>query len=160
MCIRDSGDSWRMRERTERASVHSQYLHCPWMDFAKIWNPAISDNQMNSVRSVWETVVTCMLGLKFATTMKAIQTCPLISLRNSCQVQIHVIYHNNSPLCYIYLTIHQTVVWDAMLNVLRVITSYLVRKTQHTDRTNQAMCAELEIIRLLKGNIWVIKGYL
>ena len=26
--------------RTESASVHSQYLHCPWTDFAKILNPA------------------------------------------------------------------------------------------------------------------------
>ena len=60
-----------MRELPQRTSVDSQYLYCPCMDFAKILNQAISDNQMNIVRSVWETLVTFVLGLKLAaTTMK------------------------------------------------------------------------------------------
>ena len=44
------------------------------MDFAKILNLAFRDNQMNIVRSVWETLVTFVLGLKLATTKMKFNT--------------------------------------------------------------------------------------
>ena len=57
--------------------AHNELACTANISIAHVWillNLAISDNQMNIVRFVWETLVTCLLGLKLATTTMKFNT--------------------------------------------------------------------------------------
>ena len=48
----ENKDDFSVCARTQRANVHSQYLHCSWTDFAQIlnagyWRPKLFKNDDN-----------------------------------------------------------------------------------------------------------------